>query len=542
MSHSQAGAVRVADAAPALAALSAALDVFEDTPVFDVDAALVAAIGVERAADELGDVALKLRARLLQADVAERKGKTKSVARTLWEVNAWARVNDCRPLLGRSHLLLAQAYNNLGDSAACLEHSVCAVEALDAASRANTRAFYLVKLADALGWTGSYDAARERYSQAEQIAVSIDDLELQRMALNNLAYSEYDAGEPERAWEAAQRMIAVAAADGRTPDTNELDTIARIHIALGRYAEAEHAAARAIDGYRDDAIEEADALAEYLLTLTVAQRHLGATERAQVSLDASRALCEERDLAEVLVRIQQEQAELYAASGRFELAFQTHKEFHEAAEELLAAQRDARARTRQAMFETAEARAEAERFREQARRDPLTGMRNRRYVDEQLPALISDAVTRGVPLSVAVVDLDHFKRINDTLSHEVGDQVLITAANLLEAELAAISEQGFVARMGGEEFLLVLPGCGLAEAARRLDTVRRAVRAYPWRPITAELPVTVSIGVVSTEATPNPTQADLLAGADRNLYTAKHCGRDWVATGPLNGGRRRFRA
>ena len=86
------------------------------------------------------------------------------------------------------------------------------------------------------------------------------------------------------------------------------------------------------------------------------------------------------------------------------------------------------------MFETAEAREEAEHFREQARRDPLTGLRNRRYVDEELPALIA----AGGELTVAIVDLDHFKWVNDRLSHDVGDQVLVLVAKLLETELAAI--------------------------------------------------------------------------------------------------------
>ena len=68
---------------------------------------------------------------------------------------------------------------------------------------------------------------------------------------------------------------------------------------------------------------------------------------------------------------------------------------------------------------------------------------------------------------MAIVDLDHFKRINDELSHHVGDQVLMLVARLLETELAAVAPDGFVARMGGEEFLIVLPGLDVPEATRR---------------------------------------------------------------------------
>src|SRR5699024_2976727 len=134
---------------------------------------------------------------------------------------------------------------------------------------------------------------------------------------------------------------------------------------------------------------------------------------------------------------------------------------------------------------------EAERFREQARRDPLTGLRNRRYVDEQLPGLIE-----GDPeLTVAIVDLDHFKRVNHLLSHDVGDQVLVQVAKLLETELAAICPAGFAARLGGEEFLLIMPASPVAVAARRVDGIRRTVRDFDWTEITHHVPVTISIGL-----------------------------------------------
>ena len=184
------------------------------------------------------------------------------------------------------------------------------------------------------------------------------------------------------------------------------------------------------------------------------------------------------------------------------------------------------------------ARQEAERFREQARRDPLTGLRNRRFIDEQLP----DLIDAGAPLTVAIVDVDHFKRVNDQLSHHVGDQVLVRVAKLLEAELAAVSPDGFVARMGGEEFLMVLPGADVPEATVQLDGVRRAVRSFHWEQLTRGLPVTVSVGVAGLCDTAAPTQASLLSTADKNLYVAKHAGRDRVISGiPRDGLRRSYR-
>ena len=230
----------------------------------------------------------------------------------------------------------------------------------------------------------------------------------------------------------------------------------------------------------------------------------------------------------MLVRVHQEQAELHAARGEFAEAFAVHKIFFAAHNALHSSQREAQARTRQAMFETTEARQEAERFREQARRDPLTGLRNRRYLDEQLP----DLIDAGGPLTVAIVDLDHFKRINDQLSHDVGDQVLVQVAKLLETELAAVAPDGFVARMGGEEFLLVLPGTD-ADGRRRRSSTASARRSAPTTGTTDPRPARHRQHRRRRRSTtrPPPTQAALLSTADRNLYVAKHAGRDRVVAG-----------
>src|SRR4029453_18985109 len=133
--------------------------------------------------------------------------------------------------------------------------------------------------------------------------------------------------------------------------------------------------------------------------------------------------------------------------------FVTYKDFHAGYVAQHALEREAQARARQALFETAEARAQAERFRAQALRDPLTRLYNRRYVDEQIPAILVRAAQTGTAVTAAVLDLDHFKRINDTLTHDIGDRVLVTVAELLSAALAAASGSGVVARVGGEEVL-----------------------------------------------------------------------------------------
>jgi diguanylate cyclase (GGDEF)-like protein len=522
------------------AELTGELEALEDDLNRSVDEVLARAVEIKRAAEALGGDALILRARLLEADIWGRTGGITDAAKVLWEINKWATAHDHRPLRMRTHRLLARTYFTLGDLPACLDHAVFAMELLDDDAPPVKRAVYLMVLASALSQNGSYDAARDRFQQAERMAVASGDAQRLLTVLNNFACSEYLAGEPQRAWVIVERLRAVAEAHHKPLTTTALDTIALVLIALGRYAEAAQAAQASIDVFASLVDVEAGSLAEALLTLAVAQRHLGAADAAQTTLDRCGVVCRDQGLAEVRVRLLQEQAELHAARGNLGLAFATYKEFHAADKELVSQRREAQARAHQATFETAEAQQEAKRFREQARRDPLTGLHNRRHVDEQLPGLIEQSAETGAPVVAALIDLDHFKRVNDSYSHEVGDEVLVAVAGLLAAAIPAAVETrgGFLARMGGEEFLLVLTGMSLAEAVACVEEARRAVADHPWQAIVGELAVTVSIGLTTAE--PYSTQSHLLARADKSLYTAKRSGRNRVCVDPeINLGRGR---
>ncbi|MCW0214453.1 MAG: GGDEF domain-containing protein [Pseudonocardia sp.] len=166
--------------------------------------------------------------------------------------------------------------------------------------------------------------------------------------------------------------------------------------------------------------------------------------------------------------------------------------------------------------------------REQSRRDSLTATYNRRYLDERLAALLGDlddAALRTIGICVALVDIDHFKLVNDTHGHLFGDRVL----QRMVAELdASLPDDGFCARYGGEEFALVLPGRALSAAVEICETARERIAHHPWSELHPELRVTVSIGVA--HAVGVPTEVEPLIGeADMLLYTAKEAGRNAVA-------------
>jgi diguanylate cyclase (GGDEF)-like protein len=504
--------------------LSAELLAMEDSIVSDTAAGLAAASDFERRALALGDGDLIARARLFRSAFLLRTGDVTGIARQIVDIHNWALAHGDRRLQSRTHLARANIERLCGVAAMMLEHTLSAVELLDEDATPYMQVFYHGKLADALAACGSMDAARLRYQQTEELARKLAQWERLAITLNNWAYAEICADDFPRAREVGRRMQEHATAHGIELDPTALDTIATIQVANGEYAQAEQTMRACLAlreaGYSDDA----DDLARYLITLAQAQRGLGTPDLAQQNLDAARTLCVERDLSEVLVRVHQEQAELHAARGEFAAAFAMHKHFVAAHQRLHSQQREAESQNRRVMFETAEARELAEHFREQARRDPLTGLHNRRYIDEELPRLIA----ADPDLSVAILDLDHFKRINDELSHDAGDRVLARIARLLETELADAAPDGFVARLGGEEFLLVLPATPVGTAAVRLDRIRRSIRTHAWHAITGGLPVTVSIGVAGVHEAYPRDQAGTLSLADRHLYAAKRAGRDRV--------------
>jgi len=163
-------------------------------------------------------------------------------------------------------------------------------------------------------------------------------------------------------------------------------------------------------------------------------------------------------------------------------------------------------------------------LREQAVRDSLTGLWNRGMILDQLERELHRSRREGKPLAVAIADLDHFKQVNDTLGHTAGDAVLREAAERMRG---AVRDCDFVGRYGGEEFLLILPGCDGPAGLHVAERVRRRVGDAPVRAGETPAPVTVSIGLAA--AGPDGAEADdLIRAADEALYRAKAAGRDRV--------------
>ena len=131
----------------------------------------------------------------------------------------------------------------------------------------------------------------------------------------------------------------------------------------------------------------------------------------------------------------------------------------------------------------------------------------------------------GVPLSLVVVDLDHFKKINDTHGHPAGDTVLVKAASRMRS---CIRPQEALGRYGGEEFLVVLPGSSQATALSVAERMRATIAEHDERIGHAMVKLTISAGIASTEVFPQATTEELISRADVALYKAKDSGRNKV--------------
>ena len=161
---------------------------------------------------------------------------------------------------------------------------------------------------------------------------------------------------------------------------------------------------------------------------------------------------------------------------------------------------------------------------EQALRDTLTGLYNRRYLNDLLPRELILAQRSDDNVSVVIADIDHFKDINDTYGHKVGDEFLKSISSLMSAQTRG---SDIACRYGGEEFVLVLPGATSSDAWKRIDALRQQCQTLVIRNGDQDLNVTMSFGI-ATFPTHGRTEDELLTRADNALYASKHAGRNRV--------------
>lgn len=165
-------------------------------------------------------------------------------------------------------------------------------------------------------------------------------------------------------------------------------------------------------------------------------------------------------------------------------------------------------------------------LKEFADKDSMTKLYNRSYFNRLLPRLFRDRSGFGKGLSLAMIDCDYFKRINDTYGHLAGDSVLISVANTLQQSIRAID---FACRFGGEEFSVLMPDTSMQEGVLVCEIIRDKIQKIKHVIDMHEFQVTVSIGVSHMKQEDDMTYVDFINKADQALYKAKNDGRNRVA-------------
>ncbi len=169
--------------------------------------------------------------------------------------------------------------------------------------------------------------------------------------------------------------------------------------------------------------------------------------------------------------------------------------------------------------------AAREEYRFAASHDSLTGLWNRPAILDALRTELARARREQAPVAIALADLDHFKRINDHYGHAAGDQVLREAARRMRSALRLYDPVG---RYGGEEFVIVLPGCDTGGALSQAERLRASIGADPMDTSEGRIPVTLSLGVAVGAPADGADAESLLRAADEALYRAKNAGRNRV--------------
>ncbi|QJR16571.1 diguanylate cyclase [Usitatibacter palustris] len=362
---------------------------------------------------------------------------------------------------------------------------------------------------------GKYPESLAALEDALRRARKLQHVALEAAALSNLGITYDLVGRPVEAERAYEDSVML----GRRMSFSRAELagllgLGKHRLAGGRHAEAETALREALalaskTGNRAETAEAHQALAQALKAQgknDEALQHFEAyheIERSLVNADSQRRM---RGM-EVKLRLDQAQREA-------QLHRQKSAELTEAYDRLQAA--------------AAEKNELLSQLERQNREDALTGIANRRHLDEELAETFTITQRTGGPLCVALIDIDHFKRINDSYSHGAGDQTLKEIARLLRANTR---DTDLVARFGGEEFAIVFGELDLDGARRICERIRQAVEAHDWVVIHPWLKVTVSIGVTDSQGFTNHER--LLGEADARLYAAKEAGRNRVIAAPV---------
>lgn len=527
-----------------------------------VDEAHRAAAEGLRGAQAVGEARACCDALLASSLVAVERRDFKAAALRAQEAEALARHHGLTDLLPWAVLAAVRVDRNIGEYATALERLDALSECLTLGAEGWLSFEYYNALANVHLAMRRVETGRAHAEQVLRLAQREGDDRLLALAQGNLAGHLADLGEQRmeagdtvagrEALDAAVRLAyeAIEAAErSGAPALNlsYLSNLGGMLVILGRQDEAlsVYARHRALV----ESTGQFDTLGHALYYQAKLQEKAGRIEEALRLVDEALGCAAASRFTAVEPYLHQLASSLHEAAGRFEPALAEFKRYHQtlsksnlaAAEQrsqVLAVRLQTERALKQASIErersdalrqhNGELQRRAEDLAREAMEDALTGLPNRRALDLRLQQMLEAATVAG-PCCVALLDIDHFKYVNDHHSHAVGDEVLRSLARVLDKGLR--EGRDLVGRLGGEEFVVALPFTGLDGGVRTCERLRKAVMDHPWGDIVPGLAVTVSMGVV--ESQPGVGVAQTLARADALLYRAKDLGRNRVCSGDV---------
>jgi diguanylate cyclase (GGDEF)-like protein len=370
-----------------------------------------------------------------------------------------------------------------------------------------------------------------------------DDRHTYAIALANLAKAHEALGNFEQALVFSYESLHLMESLGDTANASyALNELGKINFYLENYSEAESYFRRSLHNMREagDRRGEAEASLLFAKLLQTLNQPGEAVHLLQKALELTREIGARNEMVDAHLAL----AELHKSQAQFALAYEHLEQHLNAKEQLSNEMSKRRFEALRVKFETdqtekekeiyrlrtvelAEANAELERLSQelfkQANEDSLTGLFNRRRLEQELSRELERARRNHGNLSVMICDIDNFKQVNDRFSHQVGDFVLMRVSQLLKRYVRSAD---VVARYGGEEFVILFPEASAKEAHKICDRLRQHIADAPWSELHPELKITMSMGIC--DYTSLVDGFALLDQADDKLYEAKRNGKNQV--------------
>jgi diguanylate cyclase (GGDEF)-like protein len=452
---------------------------------------------------------------------------------------------------GSSLNLLGIVSYRAGDYASAVEYHQASMALREQAGDQTGVGHTLVNIGIIYGEMGEPERLLEYMHRALQI-LEDHDPQVASACRANIGTACKALGRYDDALEYLQRAIAGFQAIGHVDEAICLSVSGHIHEARGSDDVARAHYLRALDLVRTSGAGMHEP--EILIRLGSLEVRRGEVDSGLAHLQGALDLAHAQDARQHVYEAHEALTEAYERMGDTARALEHHRAFHNVWKDIFGTETNVRIQNVRVRAEVAQSEREAEILREknealtradeekarlleqlreqaaelerQTREDALTGVFNRRHLDALLATEWERALRFGRALAVAMLDVDHFKDVNDRFSHAVGDEVLRTVARILRDHTRGVDA---VARYGGEEFCLVLVETDAEEGARLCDRLRGMVESYDWSAVRPGLAVTISAGVAGSDEAEDPDA--LLATADTRLYAAKHAGRNRVCAG-----------